>query len=262
MIIDAIVIARGSNEHTWKVAIPLFGGFPDSQDEADIYNKIKGMESFEDYYGNPIEALIAEEVTSRPSDVLLATTVSDLTKIPFALKKVITAKEEDKEAADVREYTRLAFNTVLEHDNSDVTDTDFTVEATVCETPGLADSIKVGDTVYIGFYKGDMGNPVILGLRWHATDLSLPACAQKYEPKAPNITAGTLTAEGQVTLSANCTFKDRSGATMTFAQIKEAVTFYNEYKDLIVSLTTHAESLLSLASKASSLLGALTPPTT
>jgi hypothetical protein len=117
----------------------------------------------------------------------------------------------------VREYTRLAFNTVLEHDNSDVTDTDFTVEATVCETPGLADSIKVGDTVYIGFYKGDMGNPVILGLRWHATDLSLPACAQKYEPKAPNITAGTLTAEGQVTLSANCTFKDSSGATMTFA---------------------------------------------
>ena len=162
MIIDAIIVARGSEERTWKVAIPLFGGFPDNQDEADIYNKIKDMESLEDYYGNPIAAAAAQ-VTLNPT--------------ALALKNVIKAKEDKKEAADVREYTRVAFNQVIENDASSITDIDFAVDATVCETPGLADCLKVGDTVYIGFYKGDMGNPVILGLRWHNTDTKLPACA-------------------------------------------------------------------------------------
>lgn len=248
MIVDAIVMARGSNEHTWKVAIPLFGGFPDSEDEASIYNKIKGMESLEDYYGNPIAAAAA---TLLPS-----------TATVVALNDVVKAKKDKKDIADVREYTRVAFNTVVQNDDSSDTSTDFTVEATVCETPGLAGNIKIGDTVYVGFYKGDMGNPIILGHRWHASpDTMLPSYARNYDPPKPNIDAKNLTADGQVILSSNSTFKDSTGAEMTFSQIRDAVNFYNTYKDLIVSLTTNAEALILLASKSAALVGSLTPTT-
>ena len=253
MIVDAIVIARGSKEHTWKVAIPLFGGFPDSDDEVKIYKKIAAMENLEDYYGDAVGGIIG--IRGVASQVIDVKTTYD------ALNRVVQAKKDNKDVAEVREFTRLAFNEVIETDTSSVTDTDFTVDAWVCETPWLSQNIRIGDTVYVGFYKNDMGEPIILGHRPHSFDSSLPSYAQEYNPPKPNIHATNLTADGQVILSSNSTFKDSTGAEMTFSQIRDAVNFYNTYKDLIVLLTTNAEALLLLASKSSALIGSLIPPT-
>lgn len=244
MIVDAIVVAPGSKDYTWKVAIPLFGGFPDSDDEAKIYKKIAAMENLEDYYGHAAGGIISGGLLAVSSQVTDAKTTYD------ALNRVVQAKKDNKDVAEVREFTRLAFNEVIETDTSSVTDTDFTVDAWVCETPWLSQNIKIGDTVYVGFYKNDMGEPIILGHRPHGFDSNLPSNAQEYNPPKPNVTVNTLKVESAVELPSNAIFKDSnssSKAVLTLKDIRDAVEFYTQYKD----------ALTLLAGKSSLLIGQL-----